>query len=107
MLDVIDSKLDAIPPERGTDAASTHNPTDVDAVIEDEDINQKLDILLGIVNELKAKLDTIETIIEPLKNEEIITINDLAPGQGGVKIWGAEKMTKSSKPLQEKQGKRD
>lgn len=92
------------------------------------DLNNKIGILGGKVDDLKTdhlniqddikalkdddikalkdKLSNIESTLAPLNNSEVITINDLAPGQGGVRIWGAEKMDKPDKPLKEQQGKK-
>lgn len=44
---------------------------------------------------LKDELDKIKFTLEPLKEGEIIDINDLAVGQGGVFFLGAQKMPKS------------
>lgn len=101
-LEGIKSKLDAIPPERGTDGASKHTPADVDAVIEDEEINKKFDALLteiealkGIIQQISADMSEIKT---KLNTGEVITQKDLAPGQGGVYFMGAKKMPKPDEP---------
>lgn len=103
-LEEINIKLDALPPERGTNGASTHIPQDVDDVIEDEAINNKLDGLkteLDKATEERAALESkLDTLLIILGTGETIDTKDLAPGQGGVYFPGAKKMPSLDKPKQ-------
>ena len=83
-LEVIESKLDAL-------------PTD--------DLMRTLKGLTLAVDSLEAKSDALEAKLDDfLASGEVIEMNDLAPGQGGVFFIGATKQPKPEKPLKEQQG---
>lgn len=92
-LEGIKSKLDVFPPERGTDGASTHTPQDVDDVIEDESINEKIDALSSQLEELKDLVQQISIEVGEIKSKvgtgAVIKTKDLSKG---VYFMGAEKV---------------